>query len=87
MLVEHCLQDGVLAGEILVQRTDGHTSHLGDAVGGQPVLAMRGNDLRDRLEDGLDSELGTLLPGAAAWGRCGGRQCGAEQRRVGAHER
>ena len=83
MLVEHCLRDGVACWKYWYSEPTDTPATSAMRLVVSPCSPCAGNDLRDRLEDGLDSELGTLLPGAAAWEDAVEGMQGPEQRRVG----
>jgi ubiquinone/menaquinone biosynthesis C-methylase UbiE len=72
-------EEGVLVGEVLVERADGETSPLGHVVGGARVAPLA-EDVSSGVEDALDGSLGAVLNWASASGHGSGR------RRVDEHE-
>src|SRR5262245_44807219 len=59
--LEECGDDRLLAGKVLVERSDAHTSPIGDAVGARRVVPLPYENASGRGEDGLDRGLGALL--------------------------
>src|SRR5262249_921749 len=69
--------DGVLAGEVLVERSDVHARAFGDAIGGGRGVAELGEQLAARLHERLEGDAGALLSGKLA-----GAKFGASHRRT-----
>jgi hypothetical protein len=73
-------EQGVLVGEVLIERSDRDPRSLGDVIGRRVVVAERLEKASSLVEDAGDKVAGPLLTGATAWFR------GSSGMRVARHE-
>ena len=67
MLLQECLQQRVLVGEVLIERSDRDASAFGDAGRGQLRFAFLEQNLNSCLHDGCDARGRARLDGRLSW--------------------